>query len=50
VTEEALRHRPGDQLLEDMRLRLRIAIHGMDAVPPGATFEPTDESDERDGR
>ncbi len=37
VAEEALRHRPGDKPLEDLRVRLRIAVHGLDALPPGAS-------------
>jgi len=34
VVEEALRHRPGDQFLEELRVRLRGAAAGSD-VPPG---------------
>lgn len=35
VAEEAVRHRPGDEPLEEPRVRLRFAVHGVDALPPG---------------
>ncbi len=33
VVGEALRHRPGDQFLEELRVRLRGAVAGSDALP-----------------
>lgn len=38
VVEQALRHRPGDQSLEGLRVQVRVALHGLDALddlPPG---------------
>lgn len=39
VAEEALRHRPGDLALEDIRLRLVVALYEVDSLPPGYTVE-----------
>ncbi len=39
VVEETRRHWPDDRTLEDMRIRLRVLVHGIDTLPPGYTVE-----------
>lgn len=38
VTEEALSHRPDDSQLTELRSFLRVALYGLDALPPRATI------------
>lgn len=37
VLERAIRHRPDDRMLDSRRVQLRVALHGLDALPPGYT-------------
>lgn len=37
VLEQAIRHRPKDRALDSRRVQLRVALYGVDALPPGYT-------------
>lgn len=37
VVEEAVRYRPDDRGLEELRIRLRVILSGLDGLPPGYT-------------